>query len=562
MLATLAAGFLFLGQPHNAEGPPQTGAAAPAADGVPRPAKPIAVRTETVAPRTLLRRLAVTGSLRSDEEVEVGSRMEGRVRAVLVREGERVARGQVLLRLDEQEVRAQLARSRALLDAAQARLAQAGQVGPMKDTAATSERSRAQAALEAARSRVQQAETRARLVETETKVAVETAQAGVRAAADRLKIVKDVTRKQDLRQAQLFVEQAQARRGQAEVDAENARQVLERRKKLLLQDAVAREEVEEAERRYQAQQAVTRVAAAAVTVAEQKLDLAREGSRPEEVRISEGQYAAAERALRLANSEERRRQLANDEIAAAVAAREQAEAAVKAAQAGLVQHQMSQSEVRSARASVAQARADIRLYETQLDDLIIRAPVAGVVAARRVDAGEAVTRTTPLLTLVALDSVLFEASVPELEIDQVRPGQPAEVTVDSLPGRVLRGTVRQVIPVAERSTRAFRARIALAPAGLPLPSGGYARGTILVETRRGVPSIRRDALRTQSGDPFVWLIEGDATKGLVAHRRGVRTGVADGDYVELLDGVRPGQRIVAAGSSAVTDGVPVSAGEE
>lgn len=95
--------------------------------------------------------------------------MPGReVVQVTVKEGARVRRGQLLVRLDDRELRAELARARASLRSSEALLSRARNQATWKDVSAQSEHERALAALRAARTRVQRAETSAKLVESAT----------------------------------------------------------------------------------------------------------------------------------------------------------------------------------------------------------------------------------------------------------------------------------------------------------------------------------------------------------------------------------------------------------
>jgi multidrug efflux pump subunit AcrA (membrane-fusion protein) len=563
LVLLLGLGYRVLGNGRAAEGPPQGGviaagpAAAPAGAEPPK-VPPLPVLAAVTERRTLEQTLRLSGTLLADEDVQIASRLPGKVMEVRYREGDRVERGAVLVRLDDREVRAQLARVEAQRSAAQARYSQARHGAGYKDATARAEYERAELAVEAARARVRQAETSLALIDTEARLRVETAQSGVRVATERLTIARELTRRQELRQAQLAVDQANAALEQARVDAENAQQVLERRRALFQQDAIAREEVDEAERRHKAQAAAERAARAGVTVAEQKLELAREGSRAEEVRIAEGQLRAAERNLEQAESDRRRRDVAASEVETARAALSQAEAALRAAAAGLVQDRLSQDDIAATAAAIRQAEADRSFYQAQLADLTIRAPVSGVLAARRVNVGEMVTAGAELMQLVALDSVYLEAQAPELDVVLLRPGAPAHVVVDALGQRPLPGTVREVIPVADRASRAFRVRIAVLGTR-SLPANAFARAEIRVGTRRNVLAVAREAVFTEAGDNFVWTIA-EMHGELRARRRTVRTGLADERHVEVLSGLREGDRVVASGSPAIMDGTLLEVG--
>jgi len=560
MVSVLGAGVMILGNSRRVEGPAMGGVTAAAvaeAESAATEAQAAPVTAEVVSRRDLRQILELAGSLRSDEDVTIGARMAGKVVQVLAKEGDRVARGQVLVRLDDRELRAQLSRAYATLRAGEAKLSLARNQATWKDSTAQADHRKAQAALRVARARLQQAETEAKLIDVESATRVETAESGVRAASQRLAIVQDSTRKQDLRQAQLGVDLANEELAQARIDLTNSRQVAARRQALLKQDAIAREEVEEAERRARSMEATVKVAEAAVTAAQQRLELAAEGSRPEEIRIAQGQHMAAERALNLAKSDIRKKDVAAEEVGAARSAVLQAEAAVRAAEAGLVQTKMSEDDVSGARAAIQQARGDIQFYTTQLEDLTIRAPVSGVVSTRQVNVGETVTQNSALMNLVALEAVYLEAQAPELEVGLLRPGASTEVTVDALPGRKLSGTVREIIPVAERSNKSFRVRIAV-PGGGKLPAGGYARARVHVGLRPNAVSVSRDAVHTESGDKFVWLIAPGKNGRPTAQRQPVKVGLADDRSIEILEGLKPGQRIVAGGARFIVEGAALA----
>ena len=280
----MALGALLLRGPKPGAGPGHTGAvtsaATPTPASAPKGPQPIPVRAAVATQRGMTQTLDVTGTLRTDEDVQIGARREGKVVQVTVKEGDRVRRGQLLVRLDDRELRAELARARASLQSGEALLSRARNQATWKDVSAQSEHERALAALRAARTRVQRAETSAKLVESATRTNVETAVSGVKVAQENLAMARESTRKQVMRQAELAVEQAVAQLDQAKVDAANARQVFERRQSLYQQDAIAREEVDEAERRYKGMQANVQVAEGALEIARQKLELAGEGEHP------------------------------------------------------------------------------------------------------------------------------------------------------------------------------------------------------------------------------------------------------------------------------------------
>jgi membrane fusion protein (multidrug efflux system) len=198
-----------------------------------------------------------------------------------------------------------------------------------------------------------------------------------------------------------------------------------------------------------------------------------------EVAAAEARRAASEAQLRQATARERlaaedverfRPLLAKDEISkqqfdaavttadAARAARQAAEAevlaagrAVQTAQAHLAQTRTGREQVgivsaraASAAAKVQMARAALEQAQLNLSYTDVKAPVRGVVSRRTVEVGQVVEAGQPLLALVSLDDVWITANFKESQLENIRPGQPAQISVDAYGGRTFRGHVDSV----------------------------------------------------------------------------------------------------------------------
>lgn len=127
-----------------------------------------------------------------------------------------------------------------------------------------------------------------------------------------------------------------------------------------------------------------------------------------------------------------------------------AQAAVAEAQAALVAEQRTAAVLGSTReqsvAAVEQARAAIDQARTALDRTIIRAPVAGIVGARSVRAGQYVNPGAQLLSIVPLGDTYVVANFKETQLDRLRLGQAVEITADAFPGQHIRGRIDSFAP--------------------------------------------------------------------------------------------------------------------
>src|ERR1044071_6013939 len=128
----------------------------------------------------------------------------------------------------------------------------------------------------------------------------------------------------------------------------------------------------------------------------------------------------------------------------------QADAALGKARAALAteQNQLAvlQSQKREEEAKLMQARAALQLAKNDLDNTVIRAPVAGIAGNRAGQIGQYVKPGTQLLSLVPLPRVYVTANFKETQLTRMRPGQPAEISVDAYPDRPLHGQVESFAP--------------------------------------------------------------------------------------------------------------------
>lgn len=127
----------------------------------------------------------------------------------------------------------------------------------------------------------------------------------------------------------------------------------------------------------------------------------------------------------------------------------EAEAVLRQAKSSLGKIGAVERELEAARAQAAASKAALEQARIQLDRTVLRAPFAGIVTSRNIEPGEVVTPTRQAITLSDLSGVRVKIYVGETEIGQVKPGQKADVKVDSLAGKTFEGTVTFISPEGE-----------------------------------------------------------------------------------------------------------------
>lgn len=199
----------------------------------------------------------------------------------------------------------------------------------------------------------------------------------------------------------------------------------------------------------------------------------------------------------------------------------------------------------SARAGAAQARAAI-------DDRVIRAPFAGWVSLRNVSPGAIIPAGTEIATVSDLSRIKLDFTIPETLLAAIRPGQPITATAAAYRGQHFSGTVRTVDPVVDPATRAVTVRAILPNPDLRLKPGMLltVRVTAGQRSALAVPEL---SIVGDGDERYVYILGKDGK----AHRTAVRTGAHQNGRIEIIEGLKPGEKVVTEGVVKLADGMTV-----
>ena len=203
---------------------------------------------------------------------------------------------------------------------------------------------------------------------------------------------------------------------------------------------------------------------------------------------------------------------------------------------------------------LAAARRRLRLWDVsnaQIDEVLrtgrarrtitLYSPVTGVVTEKKVLLGQAVQAGMELYAVADLSEVWVDAQVRETEAADLRVGTGADLEFATYPGRTFKGRVSFIYPTLSESTRSVRARVSVANVDGRLKPGMYATVRLSSPTRTAL-AVPRAAV-VQTGERAVVFV--DQGKGALKPVQ-VETGRTAGEYVEILFGLEPGQRVVTS----------------
>jgi RND family efflux transporter MFP subunit len=216
------------------------------------------------------------------------------------------------------------------------------------------------------------------------------------------------------------------------------------------------------------------------------------------------------------------------------------------------QYQTATNGAQQSYRSLLAARARVDLARKTAADTAVKAPFAGLVAERLVSTGDYVTRGVKVATIVRIDPLRVELTVPEQYLARVREGQPVRLSVDAYPGETFDARVRFVSPSLKTDQRALTIEAIAPNADGRLKPGLFA--TALLQQPQPAPAllVPAGAVETVAGTPRVYIVAGDRVE-----ERIVTTGETVGDRVEIVTGVNSGELVAANPHGKLADGVRV-----
>jgi membrane fusion protein, multidrug efflux system len=216
------------------------------------------------------------------------------------------------------------------------------------------------------------------------------------------------------------------------------------------------------------------------------------------------------------------------------------------------QYQMAQNVAQQSYRSLEAARARVVLARKASADTSIRAPFAGQVAERLVSVGDYVTRGARVATVVRVDPMRIELTIPEQSVSLARVGQPVRVAVEAYPGETFSATVRYVSPSLRADQRALTVEALAANPDGRLKPGLFA--TALIQQPQSVAAllVPASAIETIAGTSRVYVVKGDKVE-----ERIVTSGETVGSQVEITSGLSKGETVAAEPKGRLTDGAAV-----
>jgi RND family efflux transporter MFP subunit len=198
-------------------------------------------------------------------------------------------------------------------------------------------------------------------------------------------------------------------------------------------------------------------------------------------------------------------------------------------------------------------KARVALARKALADTTIRAPYAGWVAEKHVNVGDYVKKGTRVATVMRVDPLRVELSIPEAAVAAVRKGQTVRFTVQAYAGRDFEGTIAYVGPALRPDARALVVEAVVPNPKAVLQPGLFASARIQLPATTPTAVVPAAAVRTEAGVARLYVVRDGR-----AELRFVQVGRHADGLAEVLRGVKVGEQVAVSAVERLADGAPVA----
>jgi RND family efflux transporter MFP subunit len=217
-------------------------------------------------------------------------------------------------------------------------------------------------------------------------------------------------------------------------------------------------------------------------------------------------------------------------------------------------YQASLENVRNLVAQVEEKRAALSLAKKQLADTAVLSPISGVIKEKIASRGEYMQPGKSIVTIVQINPLRLKLEVPEAFAANIKIGQEVTLKVDTFADRQFKGVIRRINPSVDEKNRSLVAEAEVKNENALLRPGMFARAEVVSNRQGTALMVPEKAVVSLAGVNKVFVLDGDH-----ASERQVKLGARDGSLIEILEGVKLGDRVITTNADRLHDGAMVAA---
>ena len=223
---------------------------------------------------------------------------------------------------------------------------------------------------------------------------------------------------------------------------------------------------------------------------------------------------------------------------------------------------IAQSQYDDTEAKFKQAIARADNIRTEIAKKMIRAPFSGRLGIRLINLGQFLNEGDAIVSLQSLDPIFVDFSLPQQQLNQVKPGLPVRITTNALPGQLIEGKITAINSQVESATRNIQIQATVKNSEEHLRPGMFVTVAVVLPAPRAFLTIPATSVLYAPYSDSVFVVEDKKDEktgqtGKVVRQQFVRLGEKRGDYVAVLSGLKVKETVVSTGTFKLRNGQPV-----
>jgi len=214
------------------------------------------------------------------------------------------------------------------------------------------------------------------------------------------------------------------------------------------------------------------------------------------------------------------------------------------------QYKSLNAQYQAALASAQASSSNVSYLAALKDDTSLRAPFNGLVISKQAEQGEVVDGGKPILIIGKIDRMKIKARISEMEVSKIHPGQEVKVLVDALPAKQFSGIILQILPQVDLQSRSLIAEILIPNPDFAIKPAMFSRSLITTAKHENTIVIPKAAVIYQNEKPYLYLAVNNKSQLIP-----VALGITQGEKVEVLRGVKAGDKVITAGQDVIDNHV-------
>jgi len=204
-----------------------------------------------------------------------------------------------------------------------------------------------------------------------------------------------------------------------------------------------------------------------------------------------------------------------------------------------------------------QKRLRLKIQEDELKKLTVTAPFDGILALQSLKTGDYVTANTLVARVIDTSGYVVNVEIDELDVPRIRSGQKAVIAFDAMPEKRFDAVVSRIVPQTDTVTKTSKVYLQFTAPIQAIQAGMTATANIIYNTRTRALLVRKSSVFDENHVSYVWKIEKGKLK-----KQALKSGAGDLAFVEVIDGLRKGDRVIPVPQERFREGMDVKIKEK